>query len=116
MKCSEAQDRLSAYVDNELPAELREQVAAHVSSCSACAAQVEFARELSSEVRAMPTPAPPPGLWDAIEARLGDEEQHSHLGETDVRHWWATPRATWAMAASVLLALTAGLLAMNSKS
>ncbi|WP_425399048.1 anti-sigma factor family protein [Aeoliella sp.] len=113
MKCSEAQDRLSAYVDNELPADLCEQVAAHVSSCSACAAKVEFARELAGEVRAMPAPAPPPGLWEAIEARLENEEQLSHVGDTNVRRWWATPRAAWAIAASVLLALTAGLLATN---
>lgn len=110
MNCSEVQDQLSAYVDAELPAEIRDQMAAHVNNCKACAAEVGFARELSGEVRAIPAPQPPPGLWNAIEAGLGNEKQLSLAGDAVFPRWWARPRAAWAIAASVLLLLTAGLL------
>lgn len=110
MNCSEAQDRLSAYVDGELPVDLRDQVAAHLISCRSCVAKVDLAKDLSREVRALPDPTPPPGLWHAIEADLSRDERVS-LTESveEVRHWWAPRSPIWAIAASILLVVSAGL-------
>ena len=109
MKCSEAQERLSAFVDDELPAELHRQVEVHVRECDSCAAHVAFSQELSGPVRSLDDPTPPPGLWDAIEDDLRRDSPSLPNGVADAASWWRRPSGAWAIAASVLVLVTAGL-------
>ncbi|MBX6364577.1 MAG: zf-HC2 domain-containing protein, partial [Gemmatimonadetes bacterium] len=63
-------DRLSEYIDDELPAEERAQLEAHLAGCAACARTVD---ELLAVVRAAATlrdSPPPPELWTGIAARI----------------------------------------------
>src|SRR5215213_9563106 len=64
--CRVLRPLLSAYMDNDLtPDELRA-VQAHVATCTECAATLAEYRRLRSLVRALPQPAPPPALRQAV--------------------------------------------------
>lgn len=108
MKCSEAQERLSAFVDGELPAELHGQVETHVRECDSCAAHVAFALELSERVRALDDPTPPRGLWNAIEDDLLRDSPTSASRGADLARSWRRPSSAWAVAAAILVLVTAG--------
>src|SRR4051794_14402898 len=67
--CRVLRPLLSAYMDNDLtPDELRV-VQAHVATCTECAATLAEYRQLRSLVRALPQPAPPPALRQAVFAK-----------------------------------------------
>jgi len=63
-------DRLSDYLDDELPPEERADVEAHLASCDTCAATLDELRAVA--VRAASLPARPPAmdLWPGIEPQL----------------------------------------------
>lgn len=72
---------LNDYVDRALPGKVRAEVAAHLSECPACHAEV---RELEATVvllRRMPELEPPPGLAESVMARVraGEAEPASWL-------------------------------------
>ncbi len=52
-------EQLSALLDNELNEQEREQLAAHLRTCSACRAELESMRRARALVRALPQPALP---------------------------------------------------------
>jgi len=67
MKCKMVNRHLSAYVDNELEADLRIQVEAHVQECRRCRAQVAEWRTLKSRLLASDsTPAVPDDFADRV--------------------------------------------------
>lgn len=70
MNCSEAQSRLSAYHDGELPPELAAEVAGHVAACPSCAAELEMFRKLSSMTRRLTDPPLPAGDWEKLRTKL----------------------------------------------
>ena len=81
MKCDEVHTRLDDYLDRTLSEQEREAMTAHLSSCTACSAELEELRTLLPE-------AIEPGrdLWEGIEPRLrrgrGISVRPSH------RPWW----------------------------
>lgn len=111
MKCSEAQQQLSAYHDGELTSETSEVVAAHVADCRRCASRLAEFERYSRAFRQLPQPQASASTWEGITAQLEQE-----LGETtwvvpvaadqNIRSWLTTRRL--ALAASVLLMLSFG--------
>ena len=51
MKCADVADRLSAYADGELEAEMREKIVAHLSRCPACRAELTALAKLDGLIR-----------------------------------------------------------------
>ena len=68
LTCTEVQDTLEAYLDDELDANTSATVAAHVASCSLCQEEVRFAEAISGALHELPKPEPPPAIFNAVEA------------------------------------------------
>ena len=66
--CTEIQDNLEAYLNNELDADTYATVAAHVASCSTCQDEVRFAQAISEALHELPKPEPPPEVFNAVAA------------------------------------------------
>ena len=65
--CTEVQDTLEAYLDNELDADTHATVAAHVASCSMCQDEIRFVAAISGALHEIPKPEPPPKIFNAVE-------------------------------------------------
>ena len=68
LTCTEVQDTLEAYLDDELDANTSATIAAHVASCSLCQEEVRFAEAISGALHELPKPEPPPAIFNAVEA------------------------------------------------
>ena len=66
--CTEVQDTLEAYLDNELEADTHATVAAHIASCATCQNEVRFLQAISGALHELPKPEPPPKIFNAVEA------------------------------------------------
>ncbi len=73
MKCSEIQNLLSAYYDNELSAHLREEVDEHIGTCAECSAELASFDNLSSMAAGLEQPETPPSVWTAVQQGLEQE-------------------------------------------
>ena len=60
-------ERLSAFVDGDLPGSELAQVRQHVDACAACALRAEELRGLARAARALEAPEAPATLWAGIE-------------------------------------------------
>ena len=63
-------DRLSEYVDGDLPSEEARALELHIESCLACASALEEVRAVVAAAAALPERPPRRDLWPGIEARL----------------------------------------------
>lgn len=70
MNCTEVQTRLSAFYDDELPAEEAARVAAHLSNCTVCGSEFATFGQLSGLSQQLSDPQVPSDLWDEIQSRL----------------------------------------------
>ena len=59
---SHSADLLSAYLDDELTADERTQVAEHLAVCGECRDELSFVQSAAVAVRSLPALEPPPGL------------------------------------------------------
>ena len=66
--CTEVQDTLEAYLDDELDADTYATVEAHVASCSLCQDEIRFVQAISRALHELPKPEPPPKIFNAVEA------------------------------------------------
>src|SRR4030065_477759 len=57
MECAKTWDRLSAYLDGDLPEQEREGIAQHLRKCARCAAEERALKETLSLPRTPPLPA-----------------------------------------------------------
>jgi anti-sigma factor RsiW len=55
-------ERVTGFVDGELPSEQAAEVAAHLEACAACRAQADAERALRARLRTLPVPELPAGL------------------------------------------------------
>lgn len=98
-------DRLSDYLDDELPPAERGDVAAHLAECAACASTLDELRALRAQATALPGSIPPvTDAWPGIEARLAPRR-----GQAGVRSWrvsFSLPQL--AAAAALVLAVGMG--------
>ena len=80
-------ERVTGFVDGELPEGPAAEVAAHLETCGACRAQAEAERELRVRLLRLPTPELPARL----EARVREARRKRPLAERGMR--WALPLA-----------------------
>jgi hypothetical protein len=61
-------DAVVAFVDGEISASARDRVAAHMMSCTCCAAEIKAQRQARAAVRSADTPSVPAGLLASLQA------------------------------------------------
>lgn len=82
MNCSEIQDWLSAYYDNELAPELRSQVDAHLCECVNCSNELAGFDELNSLATRLDTSeTPPASVWLAVAQELDESKD---IGQVEI--------------------------------
>ena len=69
MKCNEVREQLSAWLDDELPEELRPFLAAHLAECPSCQAEVAALERLDAALAELEGPVPQ-GLAAGVRRRL----------------------------------------------
>jgi anti-sigma factor RsiW len=75
MDCNRVRDLLAAYLDNELSAEERVEVEAHLSACAGCRKALDSMRKAQDAVRSLLTERasgqePSPGSWEHLRPEL----------------------------------------------
>jgi anti-sigma factor RsiW len=70
MDCQHVTDRMSAFLDRELPNQEHVEIRRHLDACPRCAADCESLSRAWEQVSAVPRAAPRTDLWPRIEARL----------------------------------------------
>ena len=65
-------DKLSDYLDDELPPEERRAVAAHLAGCEPCAATLDELKRVVARARSLPARPPATDLWRGIAERIDD--------------------------------------------
>ena len=70
MKHSEFRARLSEYLERDLIPEERARIETHLETCADCALELRELRATVSLLRRLPEPGHPPGLGDAVMARI----------------------------------------------
>ena len=93
MNCYKFQDHLSAYLDGEVPEDLRQAMAVHLKTCTACQAELAVLEKLDRTLGHMPAPAPP-DITGQVLSRV----------KRPALPWWRS----LSLAASLILGLTLG--------
>lgn len=93
------EDKLSDYLDDELPADERAEVEAHLADCADCARTLAELQQVVATASALPPRVPPSDLWNGVAERIG----RSRPGPR--RFSFTLPEL---MAASVVLAMLSG--------
>jgi hypothetical protein len=70
MKCSDCQDLLSEYIDNDLHELKRTQVRLHLEKCAECVTVYQDLTQIVSVSRALPNLVPHTELWGRIEDEI----------------------------------------------
>jgi len=91
--CEQMRERLSAWLDGELEAQERREVAAHLEVCPGCREELVLLERLDATLGILEAPLPP-RLPEKVLARLHPRR----------RYWWQS----LAMAASLVLGITLG--------
>lgn len=100
--CTDVQDHLEAYLDGDLPAVRVHQVEGHLASCASCMAQVHLAKEIQSELRALPElDAPAAVIQTIFDQSVRAQKPKRSIG-TRLDLW---PRPVWATLAAACLVL-----------
>ncbi|MEE4273091.1 MAG: zf-HC2 domain-containing protein [Thermoanaerobaculales bacterium] len=71
MTCDDVTRRIEAYTDGDLDESTVRDIRRHLDACADCAEQLDLARTLTAELRAMPKLDPPAGLLDDVRAAAG---------------------------------------------
>jgi len=107
-------DRLSEYLDGELPAAEQTALDAHLEECTACRDVLEGLRGVTAQAGALADRSPAEDLWPGIAAKLGLESGGTPVLRLDAGRRDRAPRrllVAWpalAAAAVALMALSAG--------
>ncbi len=103
MDCQHVQELLSAYYDNELPADARMPVAQHVHRCARCANDLTRFGELSVLAKQLETPDPPQQIWANIEAGLDADVREASISRPVPARWPGRTRWQLGLAATAAL-------------
>jgi len=79
MECAGTWDRLSAYLDGDLPEKEREGIAQHLRQCARCAEEERALKETLSLLRNLPPGQAPPELLEGVRRRIGNEQEKTPL-------------------------------------
>lgn len=112
MSCELTKRQLGLYVDKELSAAERNEVEAHLESCSSCRADLAELRELVGEIAKPVSASVPDSLWGNIERRLDQTEQPCPSAQPVRR--LRLRSSPWAIAAAIVLAVGVGWLGLSS--
>ena len=105
-------DKLSEYLDDELSAGERQQLAEHLDGCAECAATLDELRQVVARAGALEDRAPASDLWPGIAARLHGPARAEAAPERPAGRRRG-PSFTWPqlVAAGLAVALTSAALA-----
>jgi hypothetical protein len=107
-------DRLSEYLDDELPPDERAAVEAHLRHCVACGAALAELKRVLVRAQGLEDRPPARDLWPAIAARIGASAATSDRGDvvaldaTRRRRRWSFSLPELAAAGVALMALSGG--------
>ena len=104
MTCDRIKTDLDDYLDEEMAADARWELEAHVQYCEPCQAVLERARRLQRALGTYPVDGPTPGFFERAIETARDEARPSQPGSS-----WSGARAG-AMAAGIAVLLVGGLL------
>ena len=79
MQCREVQERLSAYLDNELDSTLLRGLADHLNRCDTCRQQLQGLRDLDGMVKALPKHRMPPEFAENLVLRVCKQAMASRV-------------------------------------
>ncbi len=107
MRCARAQEELSAYLDEELTAQEKAELRAHLDGCAACRAELEALRATVDSVRALPRTPAPAGFRDGVMAKLKEAPAPAAGGTGQPAPSFRAPlwRRLWPVAAAIVVAL-----------
>jgi anti-sigma factor RsiW len=112
MNCQKVAEKLSVFLDGELPDVQRVLVSQHLDACEPCAAEYRSLAAAWERLGELPRTEPRAHLWPRIEARLAQQtvgQRWRWLG------WSSSPAlATVALVVGLLLGFQAGALVVNS--
>lgn len=111
MDCQRIREQLGAYLDDEVPQDVRREVETHLSACPECTGELDALGRIPEILAPQEPVAVPDALWSAIEQRLdGDTQQETQRAPLTAKfHIFRRPMTA---AASVLFALGIGLVAI----
>jgi anti-sigma factor RsiW len=95
MRCDQAYELISAYLDEELRGGDRTSVADHIESCPGCRVLISDIKRTSKAIAELGRRPAPPALASRIRSRLAAEEQE-HAVKRVVR--WRMPPSVWRQA------------------
>jgi len=108
--CTSVQDRIDAYLADELGDIDRGALESHLASCPNCAAELTLARRLDAGLGALPLEACPPSVTAAVFAHA---KANPHPAR---RTWWTLAwRPALAGAVAAILLLVTGYIGNNGK-
>ena len=99
-------DRLSEYLDDELPPRERAQLESHLDGCAECAATLAELRRVVARAHALESTGPAADLWPGIAARIGAAPAERRTGgRADGRFTFSLPQL---LAAGIALMVLSG--------
>ena len=102
MDCQHVTERLSAFLDRELPDQEQMSIQQHLDNCARCAADCESLSRAWDQVSAIPRATPRTDLWPRIEARLPRSRGWADWG------WWVWSGLQVQAAAALIIGLLLG--------
>ncbi len=94
MTCWRVERRLSAYLENAVAETERQQLRAHVVSCSGCTAKVQSQRQMRSSLRSLPRLEPPSDLAIRLRVHASKERHTDRTPGSRLRRWRANAKLT----------------------
>src|SRR5271156_3896142 len=98
-KCEDISKQLIAYLDRRANSADRNEVEAHLATCSACHQRAEEFRKMFGVLDALPTVEPSLGFDARLQARIAEEPRSRWFG-------WLVPQPRLAFAMAMLLAVS----------
>jgi anti-sigma factor RsiW len=87
MSCDNVQERVSSYLDRELPVAERENVLAHIGSCRDCGAYLEAQLEVRTTLRSMSQASVPAELTAKLRVAASHDRQRKLARATLSSRW-----------------------------
>ena len=111
MRCETVRQQLGRLLDDELVPHVRAEVNDHLQTCPACILELESLQDLTSALSDSEPVSVPGNLWASIECRL-DSATGRPSAPIENRPGLLR-RRPWALAASVVMAVGLGVLALS---
>ena len=107
--CTRFEAQCGGYMERDLDQVVQAWMTAHQSECASCAALVRELEAVVAESQALPGISPSRDLWSGIEARLDTTVIPISASATHTRIAGAVSVRTFAIAATMLVAVTSGI-------